>query len=32
VLASLDVDLKQFWSENELNALLKTFALRQSRR
>jgi DNA modification methylase len=25
VLASLDVDLKQFWSENELNALLKDF-------
>jgi len=25
VLASLDVDLKQFWNENELNALLKDF-------
>src|SRR5271167_1287968 len=25
VLASLDVDLKQFWNENELNALLKGF-------
>jgi DNA modification methylase len=25
VLASLDVDLKQFWNENELNALLKEF-------
>jgi hypothetical protein len=25
VLASLDVDLKEFWNENELNALLKDF-------
>jgi hypothetical protein len=25
VLASLDVDLKQFWNENELNALLRDF-------
>jgi DNA modification methylase len=25
ILASLDVDLKQFWNENELNALLKDF-------
>lgn len=25
VLASLDVDLRQFWNENELNALLKGF-------
>jgi len=25
VLASLDVDLRQFWNENELNALLKDF-------
>jgi len=25
VLASLDVDLNQFWNENELNALLKDF-------
>src|ERR1700726_3069657 len=25
VLASLDVDLAQFWNENELNALLKDF-------
>lgn len=25
VLASLDVDLKQFWNENELNSLLKDF-------
>lgn len=25
VLASLDVDLEQFWNENELNALLKDF-------
>jgi hypothetical protein len=25
VLASLDADLKQFWNENELNALLKDF-------
>lgn len=25
VLASLDLDLKQFWNENELNALLKGF-------
>ncbi|MGC2422042.1 MAG: hypothetical protein WA405_10375 [Candidatus Acidiferrales bacterium] len=25
VLASLDVDLTQFWNENELNALLKDF-------
>lgn len=25
VLASLDVDLKQFWNENELNALLQDF-------
>jgi hypothetical protein len=25
VLASLDVDLKQFWNENELSALLKGF-------
>jgi DNA modification methylase len=25
VLASLDVDLKQFWNENELNMLLKNF-------
>jgi len=25
VLASLDVDLKQFWNENELNVLLKDF-------
>ena len=25
VLASLEVDLKQFWNENELNALLKDF-------
>jgi DNA modification methylase len=25
VLSSLDVDLKQFWNENELNALLKDF-------
>src|ERR1700733_7219532 len=25
VLASLDIDLKQFWNENELNVLLKDF-------
>jgi hypothetical protein len=25
VLASLDVDLQQFWNENELNALLRDF-------
>jgi len=25
VLASLDVDLKEFWNENELNALVKDF-------
>jgi hypothetical protein len=25
VLASLDIDLEQFWNENELNALLKGF-------
>jgi hypothetical protein len=27
VLASLEVDLKQFWNENELNALLKDFRI-----
>jgi hypothetical protein len=30
VLASLEIDLKQFWNENELNALLKGFRARKS--